>query len=92
MIIKPQKLNFIKNLIYLLLFSLFLLISVAKKFYEIPATNYYFLSKTNPITKRDKMNINKVLTKDYENKRLFRRPENKPNSNPISNPDNLKKC
>jgi hypothetical protein len=33
-----------------------------------------------------KMNVNKVLTRGYENKRLFRRAENKPNSNPIPNP------
>ncbi len=29
------------------------------------------------------MNVNKVLTKDYENVRLHRRGKNKPNSNPI---------
>ena len=29
------------------------------------------------------MNINKVLTKDYENEPLFRRGKNKPNTNPI---------
>jgi len=29
------------------------------------------------------MNVNKVLTKDYENVRLHRRRENKPNSKPI---------
>ena len=40
------------------------------------------LCKTNPITKRPKMNINKVLTKDYENIRLHSRAENKPNTNP----------
>ena len=51
--------------------------------------------KTNPIKpnskpiqsqfqKRPKMNVNKVLAKEYENIRLHRRPENKPNSNPIS--------
>ncbi len=36
-------------------------------------------TQTNPITKRPKMNVNKVLTRGYENKRLFRRAENKPN-------------
>jgi hypothetical protein len=34
--------------------------------------------KTNPISERPKMNATKVLTVDYENKRLFRRAENKP--------------
>jgi len=29
------------------------------------------------------MNVSNVLTRGYENKRLFRRAENKPNSNPI---------
>ncbi len=42
------------------------------------ATNYDKLCKTNPITKRLNMNITKVLTKDYGNKRLFRRAKNKP--------------
>jgi hypothetical protein len=36
-------------------------------------------TQTNPIGWRRKMNVNKVLTVDYENKRLFRRTENKPN-------------
>jgi len=35
-----------------------------------------------PNHKKAKMNVNKVLTKDYENKRLYRCAENKPNSNP----------
>ncbi len=38
---------------------------------------------SNPIQsqfqKRPKMNVTKVLTKGYENKRLHRRAENKPN-------------
>jgi hypothetical protein len=75
---KPQILNLIKNLIYLLLFSLFLLISVAKKFHEIQATNFDTLCKTNPITKTSKINASAVLTKGYENKRPRRRGENKP--------------
>ncbi len=33
--------------------------------------------------RKAKMNINKVLTKDYENEPLFRRGKNKPNTNPI---------
>ena len=89
MILELQKLNFIKNLIYLLLFSLFSLYppwsatalataTVAKKFYEIRATNYDKLYKTNPISEMPKMNVNKVLTRGYENKRLFRCAENKP--------------
>jgi hypothetical protein len=74
-----QILNFIKNLIYLLLFSLFLLIPVAKKFYEIRATNFDKLCKTNPICRKPKMNATKVLTKGYENIRPRSRAENKPN-------------
>ena len=92
MILELQTLNFIKNLIYLsiIIFSLDeqralrpLLISVAKKFYEIQATNFDKLCKTNPITKTSKMNASTVLTKGYENKRPRSREENKPNSNPI---------
>ncbi len=41
------------------------------------------LTQTNPIQtqfqKRPKMNVNKVLTRDYEEKRSSRREENKPN-------------
>ena len=36
-------------------------------------------SQTNPISEKPKMNVNKVLTKDYENQPLRRLPENKPN-------------
>ena len=36
----------------------------------------------------DQMNVNKVLTKDYENQRLIRRGENKPNTNPIQTQSN----
>jgi hypothetical protein len=86
-----QILNFIKNLIYLIIFSLDeqralrpLLISVAKKFYEIQATNFDKLCKTNPITKRTKMNVTKVLTKGYENKRLHGRGKNKPKQTQFS--------
>ncbi len=42
------------------------------------STNYDKLYKTNPITKRTKMNTSAVLTKEYENKRFCRRAENKP--------------
>jgi hypothetical protein len=48
------------------------------------ATNYDKLCKTNPITKRLKMNVTNVLTKGYENKRLFRRAENKPKQTQFS--------
>ena len=54
------------------------------------STNFDKLSKTNPITKRLKMNISKVLTKGYGNSPLAVRTKNKPNSNPNkpnSNPD-----
>ena len=47
------------------------------------STNYDKFCKTNPITKRNKININAVLTKGYENEKLRRRGKNKPNSNPI---------
>ncbi len=43
------------------------------------STNFDKLCKTNPISEMLKMNITKVLTKDYENERLFRCAENKPN-------------
>ena len=43
------------------------------------STNFNKLFKTNPITKRPKMNINKVLTKGYENIRPRSRGKNKPN-------------
>ena len=46
------------------------------------ATNYDKLCKTNPIGWRPKMNVNKVLTKDYENKRDWTPGENEPNSKP----------
>ncbi len=83
---KPQThASFLKPYLSIIIFSLDeqralrpLLNSVAKKFYEIRSTNFDKLCKTNPIIKRLKMNINKVLTKDYENKRLHRRAENKP--------------
>ena len=46
-------------------------------------------AKTNPIqsqykanSRKAKMNVGSVITKDYENKRPCRRPENKANSNP----------
>jgi hypothetical protein len=38
------------------------------------------------------MNVNKVLTTGYENKRFFRRAENKPNSNPIQTQFSLSLC
>jgi flagellin len=83
---KPQILAFfLKALSIYYYFLFFLLISVAKKFYEIRATNYVKLCKTNPITKRSKMNVTKVLTRGYKNERLFRRAENKPNSVPYLN-------
>ena len=78
--------SFLKPYLSIIIFSLDeqralrpLLNSVAKKFYEIRATNYDKLYKTNPITKRPKMNANKVLTKGYENIHLRRCAENKPN-------------
>jgi len=49
-------------------------------------TNQLFLCKTNPILSAVgglQMNVNKVLTKDYENKPNWTLGENKPNTNPI---------
>ena len=43
--------------------------------------------KTNPkqtqFLQRPKMNVNSLLTKDYDNETTFRLQKNKPNSNPI---------
>jgi hypothetical protein len=36
-----------------------------------------------PNFKKSQMNVNKVLTKDYENVHLLGRAENKPKTNPI---------
>ena len=93
MILELQNLNFIKNLIYLLLFSLFLLISpevhrtpnggvprtVAKKFYEIRARRETILSKTNPICGKPQMNVTSFTINNYEENR----PPNPPKANPI---------
>jgi len=40
-------------------------------------------AKTNPIGWMPKMNVTSFITSDYDNKRPYRRWENKPNSNPI---------
>ena len=37
------------------------------------------LCETNPISEKPKMNVTSILTKDYENERLCRCGENKPN-------------
>ena len=42
---------------------------------------YFMQNKAN--VKIGKMNISSILTKDYENKRLYRCGENKPKTNPI---------
>jgi hypothetical protein len=47
------------------------------------STNHPFLFKTNPISEKTKMNVSAVKTNGYENNRLRRRGQNKPNSNPI---------
>ena len=39
--------------------------------------------KTNPISKRPKIDVNIYYTKLYNNETAFRRRKNKPNSNPI---------
>jgi hypothetical protein len=46
------------------------------------SANNPILFKTNPISEMPKMNISAVVTNGYENNRLGRRGENKPNSNP----------
>ena len=43
--------------------------------------------QNKPNFQKAEMNVNKVLTKDYENIRLRRLRENKPKSNPISKKD-----
>ena len=65
---KPQTLNFIKNLIYLLLFSLFLLISVAKNSTKYDRQIITFYLKQTQFAGKPKMNVTKALTKGYENK------------------------
>jgi hypothetical protein len=46
------------------------------------STNHPVLFKTNPISEKTKMNISAFYTNGYENNRLRRHSENKPNSNP----------
>jgi len=50
---------------------------------ENPLQISYFLCKTNPISSKAKMNLNSLITTDYENKWQRRVRKNKPNSNPI---------
>ena len=84
---KPQiHASFLKPYLSIIIFSLDeqralrpLLNSVAKKFYEIRATNFDKLCKTNPICWKAQMNITKALTRGYENIRPRSRAENKPN-------------
>ena len=40
-------------------------------------------TQTNPISEIPKMNVNSIVTKDYENTCPCGAPKNKPNSNPI---------
>jgi len=40
--------------------------------------------QNKPNFRKSQMNVNKVLTEDYENETLGERGKNKPNSNPIS--------
>ena len=40
-------------------------------------------TQTNPISEMPKMNVNSIVTKDYENIYPCGVPKNKPNSNPI---------
>ncbi len=51
-----------------------------------PFTHPFMQNKANLLNTQ--MNVNKVLTKDYENVRLHRRGKNKPNSNPIQTQSN----
>ena len=41
-------------------------------------------TQTNPICEKPEMNVNSIMTKDYENICPCGVPKNKPNSNPIS--------
>ena len=49
----------------------------------IPLAGYKNKPKTNPISKRPKMNVNSPITKNYRKKDDFIVRINKPNSNPI---------
>ena len=71
--------SFLKTLSIYYYYLFFLLNSVAKKIYEILASNFDKLCETNPIIKRIKMNVTKALTTDYENKPPHNREKNKPN-------------
>jgi len=46
------------------------------------STNQLFYAKQSQF-RESQMNVNKVLTKDYENKTLGEHGKNKPNSKPI---------
>jgi len=81
---KPQILtSFLKTLfIYH-----FLLISVAKKFYEIRATNFDKLCKTNPICGKDGNAPTSLLLTTNDQRLATREAQSKPNLtqfNPIS--------
>ncbi len=52
-----------------------------RKFYTLSDNEKQTQNKPNLLDAQ--MNVSSILTKDYENKRLCRRGENKPNSNPI---------
>ncbi len=78
--------SFLKTLSIYYYFLFFLLNSVAKKFYEIRATNFYKLCKTNPISERPKMNITSLLLTTNDQRLATREAQNKPNTNPIPCP------
>ena len=50
----------------------------------IPLAGFKNKPKTNPISKRPKLNVNSPITKNYRKKDDFVVRINKPNSNPIS--------
>ena len=77
---KPQiHSSFLKNLSIYYYFLFFLLNSVAKKIYEILATNFDKLCKTNPICGKTQINVTSVTLNNYEESR----PPTPPKTNPI---------
>jgi len=83
---EPQTTNhvFLKTLSIYYYFLFFLLNSVAKKFYEIRATNYYFLCKTNPIFGKDGNAPTSLLLTTNDQRLTTREAQNKPNQTQFS--------
>ncbi len=61
--------------------------SVASTTVESPLQIALFM-QNKPNFRKSQMNVNKVLTMDYDNKTLSKRGKNKPNTNPIQTQSN----